>query len=120
MADVLGAGTSRRTALRAAATIVVSGIITVALLFASRSTASTAADMPAIELGLPLAWVVQDQAYLNPASYPYEVSFLSPWEHPTTVGVPMMLANMAIISAALWLLLLAWRRLPISNRRSSR
>lgn len=117
MANSMYARPWRHSALRVATTIAMSGLIMVALLFASRSTANTAADMRNLELGLPLAWTIQDQSYFNPPSFPHEVSFASPWEHPTTVNVPAMLINMLIVSAILWLMILAWQRLSVRNRR---
>lgn len=117
MTSSLNARSWRRFSLRAVATIVMSGVIVVTLLFASRSTANTAADMRNLELGIPLAWTIQDQSYFNPSSFPHEVSFVSPWEHPTTVNVPAMLVNILIVAAILWLLILAWQRLSVRNRR---
>lgn len=116
MAGSLNVGGWRRTATSAAATIVFSGIVTVALLFASRSTAYATADLKSLELGLPLTWTTQDQSYFDPPAFPHEVSFVSPWEHPTMVNLPSLLANMLIVSAALWLVLLAWRRSNIAVR----
>lgn len=80
------------------------------LLFVSRSTAYAPADLRSVELGLPLVWVTQDQSYFDAPSYPYEVSFVSTWEHPTMVDLLLLLANMLIISGVLWLLSLGWRR----------
>ncbi len=100
----------RRTAL-GAATVISSGIITVLLLFVSRSTAYTPSDLRTLELGLPLAWVIQDQSYFDPSSFPYQASFVSPWEHPMTV-------NLLIVAGVLWLLVLGWAR--FSGRRRVR
>lgn len=104
----------RRTAL-GAATVISSGIITVMLLFVSRSTAYTPSDLRTLELGLPLAWVIQDQSYFDPSSFPYQASFVSPWEHPMTVNLPLMLVNLLIVAGLLWLLVLGWVR--FSGRR---
>mgnify|MGYP001273022741 CR=1 FL=1 len=106
-----------RVAIRAVATILASGVIAVLLLFASRSPVATAAELGHVELGLPLAWVAQDQSYFNPPTFPREASFVTPWEHPITISVPMLLVNVVIISAMLWLISQAWRRL--ANRRAT-
>lgn len=102
------ARTWRRIAFRTAATVVASGVVTVVLLFASRTTAHAPADMGNLELGLPLAWATQDQSSLDPPSFPHEAFFVSPWEHPTTVDLPILLVDLLIVSAILWLLVLAW------------
>lgn len=111
MAESPNAGAWRRIAGRVAATVVFSGIVTVALLFVSRSTAYAKADLKSLDLGIPLAWATQDQTYFDPPTFPHEVFFASPWEHPMTVNTPALLANMLLVSAVLWLFLLGWRRL---------
>ncbi|MGC4154108.1 MAG: hypothetical protein QM628_13665 [Propionicimonas sp.] len=116
MAESSNARAGRRMIPRVAATVLSGGILTVALLFASRSTAYAPADLSNLELGLPLAWITQDQSFFDPASFPHEASFVSPWEHPTMVEVPLMLVNVLVISAALWLLTLAWGRFSTRHR----
>ena len=91
--------------------VVASGaVIAVVLLFAGRSTVHTADGMRHLEFGLPVSWVTQDQ-YLNPPSFPYEAQFLSPWEHPIAVNAAALVLNVLVLSLALWLVSLAWRRL---------
>lgn len=106
MAGSLNTGVWRRLAV----TVSSGAIITVLLLFASRSTVDTMSELTSVELGLPLAWTTQDQSYFSPAAFPYQASFVSPWEHPTTVNLPMLLADLLVVSGALWVLGLAWRR----------
>lgn len=101
-------GNPRRIVLRMVSSLAGGGIITAALLFASRSTASSPDELRSVELGLPLAWISQDQSYFNPPSFPYQTGFASPWEHPTMVDLPLLLANVLIIAVVFALVVRAW------------
>lgn len=103
-------GDWRRRAVGVAVLVVLSAVVAVALLFASRVTAHTAADMGHLEFGLPVSWVTQDQ-YLSPTSFPYVAQFLSPWEHPTAISAAALILNVLVLSLGLWVGLHAWRRL---------
>lgn len=89
--------------------VVSGGAGAVMLLLAGRSTAHTADNMTHLEFGLPVSWVSQNQ-YLSPASFPYQAGFLSPWEHPVAVDAAALALNVLVLSLAVWVVLLAWRR----------
>lgn len=108
--SIPASGVRRRRVIEAAVLVVVSAVVAVALVFASRSTVHTAEDMRHLEFGLPVGWVTQDQ-HLNPPSFPYQAQFLSPWEHPTTVNAAALVLNLLVLSLALWLVSRAWRGL---------
>ena len=58
--------------------------------------------------GWPADWLVQDQTQVDPPSYPRQMSFISPWEHPATVHALALLLDLAValvVLTALWLLL---------------
>lgn len=58
------------------------------------------ADQGDVALGLPLAWLHQDQGALDPP-LPGQAGFASPWEHPSTVSPGLLILDVAIVAAAL-------------------
>ena len=62
------------------------------------------AERASNELGLPLAWIEQDQSARD-APLPSNSGLASPWENPTDVSVGALLANVALTALALAVLL---------------
>lgn len=115
-------GAWRRRTVDAAVLVVLSAVVAVAMLFASRFTAHSAEDVRHLEFGLPVSWVTQDQ-YLSPASFPYVARFLSPWEHPVAINPAALVLNSLVLLLALWVGLSVWRLLrspaPRNDNRSA-
>ena len=87
------------TALAAVAGVVVSGAVVLALLLVDRVTVRTAGELASVRLGLPFAWVQQEQTIDPPL--PWRAGLLSPWEHPTTLSVLPLLADLVLVGAVL-------------------
>lgn len=109
------------TALAAVSGVVllgVLGVVVLALLLVDRVTVRTAGDLGSVHLGLPCAWVHQEQGVDPPL--PWRAGLLSPWEHPTTLSVLPLLADLvlvgAVVVAAWWLGRRGVRRLQERKR----
>lgn len=61
-----------------------------------QQTLRSEADQRNMGFGLPYAWLHQDQSTLDPP-FPWREGPLSPWEHPTSVSVPWLVADVALV-----------------------
>lgn len=99
--------------------LMIAFVVQVVLVLLTRVRLAGPADAVAVQFGLPLGWVVQDQTKLDPP-YPWTARFQSPWEHPTDVLAGPMLINYALIVLAVYALaVIAFRMAKNPHKRDA-
>ena len=88
------------------------GILTVSVLvvlvapFLDSERVDGRSDQERVELGIPLAWVHQDQTSLDPP-FPAQAELLSPWENPTEISWRVFSGDVVLVFGAALLVWLA-------------
>jgi hypothetical protein len=54
-------------------------------------------DLASVQLGLPIAYLSQDQSVLTPPSLPLRVRLRSPWEYPTGINPVIFVVDVALV-----------------------
>ena len=88
------------------------GILTVSVLvvlvapFLDSERVDGRSDQERVELGIPLAWVHQDQTSLDPP-FPAQAELVSPWENPTEISWLVLSGDVVLVFGAALLVWLA-------------
>lgn len=112
----------RLTALAAVGTplsFLISLTVVLGSALTGRVLVTGASDLANVDLGMPLAWVHQDQRSLDPP-FPAYVGLSSPWEHPTGVSPIAFLVDLLVVSAVVGVLLVVVTVLAVALLRGFR
>jgi hypothetical protein len=110
-------GWRRRWVVAVAASCCASFVLTLLLAFTDSVQVAGDPEMGQVTFGTPFGWLTQDQSALDPP-FPWRAEFVSPWEHPVTVDLLPLLANLILLMGALicvWLVLASWWARRISR-----
>ena len=83
----------------------------VLLLYLQTAQVSYLGGLDAVQFGWPVNWLTQDQTWTDPMSYPSEQGVGAIGETPASVNYLLWLVDIALLSAAAWVLLLVRHRL---------
>lgn len=100
-ADLLVVPRQRPRVAAAVAVIgVLSLLIVTLLMLLDRVEVQTHQELAQVAFGMPLDWVKQDQAFLDPP-VPYRAGFYWPWESPATIDFLPLVVNAALVGLVL-------------------
>jgi hypothetical protein len=80
--------------------LVVAVAVVLGGLLVDHQTVTNVRDQRSLDVGLPLAWVHQDQSASDPP-FPADAFVASPWDHPTSVSPAPFLADVGLAYAVL-------------------
>lgn len=63
-------------------------------------TVAGPAGVASVRFGLPFGWLAQNQSSLDPR-FPFDATFVSPWEYPTSVAVGPLALNVLVVYSLL-------------------
>jgi hypothetical protein len=91
----------------------VSFVLTLVLALTDTVQVAGESEQSQVTFGAPFGWLTQGQSALDPP-FPWKAELVSPWEHPVTVDMLPLLANLILFTGALigvWLVLASlWAR----------
>jgi hypothetical protein len=65
--------------------------------FLTKDTIQSAEELKSVSFGFPWPFVIQDQSQYDPP-FPYDASFASPWENPTTIDIGTFIFSLFFVN----------------------